>query len=468
MAKANENLDGEPRIKIERNRLKAYLEVVAPAGKGTPCTYEKVQKALAERNIVYGIIEDNIKKALYEYNWGKNFIIAEGKPAVDGTDTKIVYKFPLSHERMGPKIDDKGNVNYYDLGLIHNIKMGDLLVERIPGQEGVAGTDVTGQDIVPRKGKDITLPRGKNTVCDEKGLFLYATIDGHVSINNGKVVVNPVFTVNGNVDLSSGNIDFIGNVSIRGNVNTNFSVKAGGDIEVYGFIEGAEVIAGGNIEVKGGITAGARGFVHAGENIYARFVENSRLEAGKDIIVREAIMQSFVKAGGSVKVSDKKATIVGGIIQAAEEVESKVMGSQLATQTIVEVGVNPYYREEYQQLIKVRLEKKKVIDNLNQNLQVYQKSGISPENISEKKKIALIKMLDLFKTLRQELTQIEERILFLENEFSKVHSAKVKALEIVYPGVRISIGQSIYIVNDPVKYSAFVLDEGEVRLTSLR
>jgi uncharacterized protein (DUF342 family) len=152
-----------------------------------------------------------------------------------------------------------------------------------------------------------------------------------------KISIDAVFLLNGNVDFSSGNIDFVGNVLINGSIASGFSVKAQGDIEVKGFIEGAEVIAGGNILVKGGIKSGVKGIVKAGENISARFVENARLEAGKDIIVREAIMQSFIKAGGNVMVSDRKATIVGGVVQASHTVEAKIIGSQLATQTVIEL-----------------------------------------------------------------------------------------------------------------------------------
>jgi hypothetical protein len=277
-----------------------------------------------------------------------------------------------------------------------------------------------------------------------------------------------VLTIARDVDYSTGDIDIVGNVCINGNVNPGFKVNSGGDIEIRGFIDGAEVTAAGSIFVKGGITGCLKTLIKARDSIHAHFVENSRLDAGRDVIVREAIMQSYIKAGGNIKVSDRKALMVGGTIQAGQEVEAKVIGSQLATQTIVEVGVNPHLREEYQILNRVKGDKKKIMDTLNHNLQVFQRSGISPENLSERKRMELIKMLDNLKNLRQELEQIMERIAVIENEFQKNHAAKVRVLEIVYPGVRISIGQSIYIVNDPIKYSEFILDQGEVRLTSLR
>lgn len=462
-----ENLDGQARLYVDNNRMVAFLEINPPSGTGKPCNIDDVKKLLQKHNVIFGIDETRIEEALLPKNWGKRFIIAKGIASENGRDAQIIFKFPMVLERMTPKEDEKGNVDYRNLGIIHNVKFGTELVERIPPTDGKPGMDVTGREIKPKKGKDRRIPKGKNTVCDQEETKLFASQDGNVTIKDNKVVVDSVFELNGDVDFSSGNIDFVGNVVINGNVSGGFQVIAGGDIEIKGFIEGAVVAAEGSILVKGGITGGLKGLIKAGENISARFIENSKLEAGNDIIIKEAIMQSYVKAGGSIKVTDKKAAIVGGVIQAAREVESKVIGSQLATQTVVEVGINPKYREEYQQLYKVKSEKSRNLDNLNHNVQIYQRQNISLENLSERKRLAMIKVLDDLKQLRKELAEIEERLLFLQAKFQEVQSATVKATGLVYPGVRISIGQSIYLVNDVIKYAQFVLHEGEVRLTSL-
>ena len=468
MSEADVKIDGQVRVTFGPAKMQAFIEVTSPVGKGLACTREQVMKTLADLGVVHNILEHAIEEALQEKNWNDKILIARGTGAIPGEDGRLIIKFPLPRERTGPKVDDKGNANYYDLGLIHNVKTGDLLVERILPTDGTPGMDVTGKEIAAKKGRDYRLPRGKNTVADEQELKLYATCDGHVNIVDGKVIVEPVLTIAQDIDFGTGNVDFIGDIIIIGNVASGFKVKAEGDIQVNGFIEGAEITAGGSIIVKGGITTGIKGYVKAEKDVTARFVENSRVEAGGDVIIAEAIMQSYIKAGGSVKVSERRATIVGGVIQASYVVEAKVLGSQLATQTTVEVGINPYYREEYQQLMRQRNEKRKQLDALNHNLQIYQRSGISTENLPDSKRLALIKMLDEFKTLRQELAAMDERISFLEAEFERANAARVRVLEMAYPGVRISIGHSIYTVNDPIKYSEFILDEGDVRLTSLR
>ncbi len=461
------DMDGQVKISFGPGKMQAFIEVTAPVGSGLPCGREQVIKALNEFEITYGIDETAIDRALDPQNWNKKILIATGKEPEHGKDGKLIYKFPLAHERKALKEDEKGNVDYHERGLIYNVKMGELLVERIPPTEGTPGRDVTNREIPAKKGRDYRLPRGKNTVADQEERNLFAACDGHVTMIDGKVVVDSVLVITQDIDFATGNIDFVGNIIIHGNITSGFKVYASGDIEIKGSVEAAEVVAGGSIQVRNGIISGAKGIVKAGQNVYAKFIENSTVEAGGDVLVRDSIMQSVIRSGGSVKVTDRRAIIVGGIIQAYNLVESKTLGSQLATQTIVEVGINPHYREEYHNLIKVKTEKKKIYDTLNQNLQSIQRSGVSLDSLSDKRRLALIKMLDEFKTVRQEIASYEERLSFLEGEFEKTQAAKVRVLETVYPGVKISIGQAVYTVNDPIKYAEFIYQDGEVRLTSL-
>ncbi len=461
------NKNGDAYIYLDKDKMKAYIEITPPKGEGIPCDIEKARAALDEAKIVYGIDEVQLQEALLERNWDKKVLVAQGTPAIDAKDAVINLKYFASNEKAAPVQNEDGNVDYREMGLISNVKKGEELATRVPPVPGISGKDVQGRDLLPRNPKDLLLPRGKNTVCNEDNTRLYSIIDGHVTMVDRKLNVQAVFELNGDVDYSSGNIDFVGNVVIRGSVTSGFTVRAAGNIEISGYIEGAEVIAGGSIQVKGGIKSSYKLTVKAGETISARFVENSKLEAGKDILIREAIIQSFIRAGGDVIVSDRKATIVGGTIQAANIVESKIMGSHLATQTTIEVGVNPYHREEHANLVRVRNELKKNLDNLSNNLQVIQRAAINPQDMPEKKRLALITMLDNFKKVKQDLAEHEVKIRLLEQEFQRIGLARVRILEVAYPGVKICIGSAIRSINDTTKCSQFILEDGEVKLTSL-
>ncbi len=462
-----ENKNGEAILYLDKDKMKAFLEITPPIGEGIPCDMAQVRAALNEAKVVYGIDERKLEEALLQMNWNQKILVAEGTPTIDGQNAIITLKYLVTDKKIAPTPDEQGNVNYRETGLVHNVQRGEELALRTPPVPGIIGMDVQGRELLPRAGKDLSLPRGKNTVCNADNTILYATIDGHLSMVDRKISVQAVFELNGDVDFSSGNIEFIGNVVIRGSVTGGFTVRAAGDIEITGFIEGAEVIAGGNITVKGGIKSSYKGLVKAAASISARFVENSKLEAGQDVIVREAIMQSYVRAGGNVIVSDRKATIVGGLIQAAHTVEAKIIGSQLATQTNIEVGINPYHREEYQNLLKSRTDAKKHLDNLSNNLQVFQRAGLNVQDLPETKRLALINMLDEFKKIKNTLAEQELRLKLLEEELHRASSARVRAMEVAYPGVKISIGSSVYTINDAIKYTQFVLDEGEIRSSAL-
>lgn len=456
------------KLNIEDSKLKAFIKITAPLESDFFCTYDEIMKILTDHKIVFGIQEMDIKKALQERRWGQYILAAEGIAPIEGRNAELIYEYQTNNTFDWSNLQNAASVDFHDLNLVQNVKKGDLLVRKIPLIPGTDGMDIMGTPLISQPPKDIGLPKGKNTAADETGQCLYADIDGHVSIIDGKVSITEVYTVSGDVDYSSGNIDFIGSVVVNGNVNSGFRVYAGGDIEIKGSVSSAEVKARGSIMVQGGITGGMKGTITAGENIMCRFIENAFVEAGQNVMVKEAIIQSHVKAGQSIKVTNNKAIIVGGLIQAGEKVESKVLGSQLATQTLIEVGVNPYMKDQYQLLAKKQTEKEKELTSISQNLQVIQRSGLTIENLNEKRKAALIKLLDHYQVLRNELQEIDSALKEIMSQLTRYQSAEIKVMDVVYPGVRVTMGDLIYIVNDPVRYARFIIDAGEIKLTSLR
>ena len=86
------------------------------------------------------------------------------------------------------------------------------------------------------------------------------------------------------VDASTGDIEYDGNVMIPGTVRTGFTVKAKGDIQVNGVVEGATLIAGGNIVIKRGVQGMSRGRLVSGGDICAHFFESANVEAKGDVL----------------------------------------------------------------------------------------------------------------------------------------------------------------------------------------
>jgi uncharacterized protein (DUF342 family) len=461
-------VDGRVKVYLDNSQMEAYLTVYGPANGGTPVSLEQAQAALTENGVVEGIMIEAVNQALQPDDWEKTILVARGRPAQDGVDGSIEYKFPQVNEALKPIVMEDGRVDYKTLNLFHNVVRGQLLAVRIPPQPGVPGITVRGRTLLPKGGKNVVLPRGKNTVVDESGNQLYAVVDGHVSIVDNKVTVHNVLELKGDIDLSSGNIDFVGSVAIKGNITSGFVVKASGDVQVNGTIEGALVEAGGNVLVKNGIAGGYKAFVKANGSIFAKFAENAKMESNGDVVISDAIVQCVVKANGSIRVEGKKGTIVGGMLQAGEEISARTIGSPLSPQTSLEVGINPQLREESKNINHLFLEKRKALDTVSQHLSAYQKSAINIDNLPDKRKLVIIRLLDDFKKLKEELQEIEAKKEALDSEMNRIQKGRVKVSDTVYPGVQITIGHSIYTVNDSMRMVLFALDQGDVRPGALR
>ena len=90
-----------------------------------------------------------------------------------------------------------------------------------------------------------------------------------------------------------------------------FKVKATGDIEIKGSINGAEV-TGRNVYISGGITGADRAKVYAEHDVRTAFAENALIEAGNDIFIADIALHSQIRAGKRLIMEDKHGQITGG------------------------------------------------------------------------------------------------------------------------------------------------------------
>ena len=121
------------------------------------------------------------------------------------------------------------------------------------------------------------MPAGKNTELSEDGTQLLSKIEGQILVRNDKYNIEQTLTIDGNVDFSIGNLDVTGNLVVQGDICSGFEVRATGDITVNGMIEGASVVAGGNIFVRSGMNGNSKGVLTAGKDIRCKFMENTVL-----------------------------------------------------------------------------------------------------------------------------------------------------------------------------------------------
>ena len=329
------------------------------------CTASELEQYVKNHGVIYGLQTDalvNIANEPKTYFYSQT-VIAQGNPASNGEDGSIRFSYDMKEEQYRPVELESGNIDFKEITQLKNVTRGQLIAERIEAKAGIEGKSVTGEEIACKNGKEAYFKLGKNVVVNPEKTALYAAIDGLITLTDkNKINVFPVFEVNGDVDYSIGNIDFIGTVVIRGNVLTGFKVKAAGDIRVIGGVEGAELESSGSIEVTGGILASNKGYIRAGKNVKSTFIQDGNVSAAEDVLVSQSIMHSHVRAGRNVVCSGTKGLIVGGTIQAGERVIARNIGNTMSTATAIEVGVRPELRGE---LLELRAQVKALSENLD-------------------------------------------------------------------------------------------------------
>ncbi|MDP2098364.1 MAG: FapA family protein [Methylobacter sp.] len=449
-----ERRNGICKITVDSAKMSAKLTLTPPYG-GTPVTLAQIQQELKERGVVYGILDDKIKKALKD-GYATELVIAQGLAAVAGTDTQFQSLIPEIRERK-PQIDKKGFANYRDLGQLNVVRQGEPLMRRIPPTEGTRGQDVTGQILSPQPGKDTPFTAGLQgaEVDQNDNSLLVATITGQPKLVINGVIVEPTINLP-LVDLSTGNMNFEGTINIKGDVREGMKIYATGDVFVGGTVEAAEIEAGGNIVIKGGVIGRTEHkddpddvpHAHAFEakiiskgSISARFVVNAEMEAGTDILIEEFSMHNHLTALNRIlvgKSGGKKSHIIGGITSASMLVKAAIIGSNSGSTTKIKVGFNPYMQRQLERLKLGIEENEKEIEDI-------QKIGIFVMGNPEKNKNGLLnKLLRTREKLEADGAKLHEKRVQILSEMPIVDQVQVIVEEAVYCGAEIHIGHVVW------------------------
>nr|WP_216667513.1 FapA family protein [Saccharibacillus deserti] len=455
-------LDRHLAIVLEPSKMSARLRFTK-AEEDFACTEESLRHFLHDQNVRHGLLDEAIRSfvASPENYFFDEIEIARGTSPIDGVDGTIEFMFDKEEEARPMERED-GRVDYKELIRLKNVGKGQLLARRHPTRPGTPGTAVTGEEVPFKPGKEARFKVGKNVVTDEKQTSMYATIEGMVSqTDNGKINVFTVYEVHGDVDYSSGNIDFVGTVVIRGSVLPGFRVKAAGDIRVQGGVEGAELFADGSIEITGGVIGYHKGIVKAGMNIKSSFIQDGNVEAGEDIIVSQSIMHSEIRAGKNVVCSGSKGLIVGGHIQAGETVTARTVGNTMATATAIEVGVLPNLRNELADLHKRLRETAENMQKTTQALGLLDQMAHAGTLNADK--LALRAKLNVTKRQQeQERAYAKERIFEIEHILEDTGRARVVVNDTIYGGAKVVIGRYTKFVKETTHRVSFQYLEGDI------
>ncbi len=455
-----------PVITVDPRKRAAKIRLYPPSSKGNRISIEDIKDLIEQAGIKYGLIEKNIEIMWKARLYCTDILIAKAKMPVQGKNAEITYYFD-AEKTCTPKVAEDGSVDFHHLDMIEKVDEGQLLATLRPADYGEPGIDVTGEKILPGKVKTLILKYGKHIRLSEDKLEMYSEISGNVTLVNDTVFVSDMYEVAGDVGATTGDIDYAGSVTVAGNVLTGYTVKAEGDIIVNGAVEGATLQAGGKIILKSGIQGMQKGVMESGGDIIANFIESSQVRAGGRIMT-DAILHSKAIAEDSISIQGKRGLVVGGMICSKSRIEAKTAGSTMGTVTELEVGIDPMVKEEYVLIEKEMSKLKDEKESLLQNLKILKKRMAQNKGKLDQDKMAIYqnstqRVLEIEKELEEHSKRHDE----LGEELDAMGEGRVIVYGVAYPGVKITVANVSRELKQECKYSAFVRDGADIRITAI-
>ena len=447
-------------ITISDDGMEATGRFYPPSTGGKILKKEEVEGELVRLGVRHGIIKENIDTFFSNRQYCTDIILAKGTSPVNGRDAKITYHFNTNNNAK-PKMNEDGSVDFHQLDVITKVKAGDILATLEPVIYGKPGMDVLGKVIPPVKVLNRIFRFGKNIHLSEDGLTMYSDVSGHVKLDIDKVIVADTYDVSGDVDTSTGDINYEGNVHVKGNVITGFSVRAKGDIEVDGVVEGATLIAEGNIILKRGIQGMNRGRLEAEGSVITKFIESCEVISGGNVAAG-AILHSKVSAKGEINVNGRNGSVTGGTLRSASLITVKSAGSTMGTHTSLEVGIDPIIVDELHSMEKEISAMENEREQLIQVITLLQKKLASGVKLPDDKRNALEIASKGSDSLEEKIVNGKKRYEELKAIVDSLEGGRVKVSNIAYPGVKIVISNVTYYVRSEQHYCQFIREGADI------
>ncbi len=397
---------------------------------------EDVLAACSRENIKVEINEKLVEKQ-FLISEPTEIVIARGINPEDGKDGYLEFKVDVSAKpQFIPKED--ATVDYKSSMQITLVKVGDILADVIAPTVGEDGMDVRGSPIKAKTGEKARYILGDGT--DEKDGHIIATAAGTPSFQENLIMVRRNYILSGDVDLSTGNMNFPGTVVIHGNVTDGFEVISEENIVVNGLISGAKVRAKGYVKCAGGIQGNNKAEIVAGSFVAATFVSAATIIAEGDILITKDILHSNVSCLGELRLGG---SIIGGVATAFKGVECGELGSETGVKTIV--NIRTHYRQERARELanSVMIE----VSAIYERYLIWSKV----KSLNEAEQKELLQDITSLHNLITKRQMYDSRVAKFEAMVFGNKNAKVKLLGILEADVSIASPYSKYTSTVPIK-----------------
>ncbi len=445
--------DCKIKIRTDDEKLHAYLDCVPSLGSGKVLTIGAVIQELKNSGIRFGIENEAIKKAVDESETLKkrldNVCVATGNAPLPGDEGKVQYEFKTEQQEYDFRILSDGRIDYHNLKNILMAEKGQLLARIVEPKQGKPGIDVYGEGIPAPNGNPAFLIPGTGVKKSENGKEFFADSNGSIIMNGSVIEVVNTFVIDGDVDYSTGNIQFNGNVLINGTVPDGFEVKADGDIIVAKIVESARLEAGRDVVVRGGVQGKGKGLISAGRDIRVGYAQNARLEAQGNIYIENSAINSYIFTSKCLVMQDKKGSVIGGDIFAQLGIDVRILGSESGVKTFVEAGTNFLVMRKIAELDAAIEFCSKSVNKIEESLKALYDRVKAGRTLERGMKNVVAKALEKKKDLEQHRDVMLAKRTDLSAQSREKDLCYVKVKQTCFPDVLIKIKEYKTIISKP-------------------
>ncbi len=453
---------------MAENECKAWLQFKRIES-GCMVSAEDLEAILQQAQITYGIDHAALQDLAEGCAAGTLFadeemhLIAEGKETIHGEDGYIEFLVEPSPEVVRFEVDSAETIDYKNTNLIQNVSAEQHLAIIHQPQTPQNGINLFGSEIKAREGEPIKVKVGPNVTMDDDKIF--ATCNGRFIRESEELCVNPVFNVRGNVDLTIGNINFIGKVEIQKDVLDDFSVFGKEGVLVGGIVGAATLESEKDIVVTGGVNGKNKGFVRAFGQVKTRYLNETTVICREGAEIERSIMNSVLKTKGKVVISN--GSIIGGEVMALMGLDAGSIGSDMGTKTIINVGVD-YERDDKIRSLEARLtEIIKELSRINRIVGPLLEDKSKLANLSLNKKKALKGLLQQVKGYREDETRVKEELEQMSEESVTNYAKEIHVRKMLYSGVQVAIGRCKRIIKMEIKGPVCLREDPENETISI-
>ncbi len=442
------------RITVDQQRLHATALLTKEVESFSP---EMVADALASAGVIFGI--DQSRLAEVGKQPGRPVVVATGTPSAQGRAGWV--------ECLVPPPATKDDDNTRMVFKVLNVRKGEPVAQLHEPEIGAEGIAVTGEPIPGRRGIPVAVSGGPGIAPDPAvpGRYL-ATCDGNAVLEGGgKVEVRDTIEFSGDLDLTMGDIDFVGSLIVRGDIHGDINIKVGRNLTVFGDVADAVIVVGGDVIVRNGFIGRGIGSITAGGSVKVQLVRNQHIIAGNEVHIERESVNGVICA--KRKIIGTQAMISGGTLEADELVEVGMLGRIEGGQVKVRVGRRGKILERLAAIEKELRQLEKNCTDIKDAVYKLVRMKIDAGTLPAEKESMLTRLQEaqrLIPTKRDQLIAEQKR---LSEEMQRLSEAKLVVHDTISDNVLVDVNGARKMTDAIIRGVVFVERKGELEATGL-